>query len=148
MSVQHPAITVLKPLCGAEIRLYESLKSFFVQNYPEFQIVFGVCDPNDPSIEVVRRLAGEFPEVPIELVIDPRQHGSNHKISNLINMLPSARHETLVIVDSDAQVCETYLATIVAAIQRDDVGLVTCTYRSVPAGGLWSRLGAMYINDW
>jgi ceramide glucosyltransferase len=148
MPVQHPAVTVVKPLCGAEIRLYESLRSFFVQDYREFQIVFGVRDPADPAIDVVRRLAREFPAVPIELVIDAHQHGSNRKVSNLINMLPFARHDTLVIVDSDAQVGENYLATIVAAIQQDNVGLVTCTYRSVPAGGLWSRLGAMYINDW
>jgi len=144
----QPAITVLKPLCGAESRLYESLRSFFLQDYREFQIVFGVRDPSDPAIRIVERLAKEFPAVPIELVIDAHLHGANHKVSNLINMLPFARHEVLVIVDSDAQVDETYLATIVAAIQQDSVGLVTCTYRSVPTGGLWSRLGALYINDW
>jgi ceramide glucosyltransferase len=143
-----PAVTVLKPLCGAEAHLYESLRSFFLQDYPQFQIVFGVRDAADPAIAVVTRLGREFPDRPMELVVDARQHGANRKISNLINMLPRARHEVLAIVDSDAQVDEQYLATIVAALGRDGVGLVTCTYRSVPAGGLWSRLGAMYINEW
>jgi ceramide glucosyltransferase len=145
---EYPAVTVLKPLCGAEEHLYESLRSFFLQDYPEFQIVFGVRDGADPAIAVVKRLAMEFPEVPIELVVDPRQHGSNRKVSSLINMLPHARHEVLAIVDSDAQVDERYLGAVVGALDGDRVGLVTCTYRSVPAHGVWSRLGAMYINDW
>jgi ceramide glucosyltransferase len=81
-------------------------------------------------------------------VINAQQHGSNRKVSNLINMLPYARHDVLAIVDSDAHVDETYLKKITAALAQDGVGLVTCTYRSVPAQGLWSRLGAMYINDW
>jgi ceramide glucosyltransferase len=143
-----PAVTLLKPLCGAEERLYENLRSFFLQNYREFQIVFGVRDAADPAIAIVERLVKEFPNVPTKLVINAQQHGSNRKVSNLINMLPYARNDVLAIVDSDAHVDETYLEKITAALAQDGVGLVTCTYRSVPAQGLWSRLGAMYINDW
>jgi len=142
------AVTLLKPLCGAEERLYENLRSFFLQRYREYQIVFGVRDAADPAIAVVERLVKEFPNVPTRLVINAQQHGSNRKVSNLINMLPYARHDVLAIVDSDAHVDETYLERITAALAQDGVGLVTCTYRSVPAEGLWSRLGAMYINDW
>lgn len=142
------AVTVLKPLCGAEVRLYENLRSFFLQNYREFQLVFGVRDDTDPAAAVVRRLAEEFPAVPVELVIDRSQHGSNQKVNNLINMLPFAKHDILIIVDSDAEVGTDYLATIVAALQEKNVGLVTCTYHSIPTRGLWSRLGAMYINEW
>jgi ceramide glucosyltransferase len=107
-----------------------------------------VRDAADPAIAIVERLVKEFPNVPTKLVINAQQHGSNRKVSNLINMLPYARHDVLAIVDSDAQVDETYLEKITAALAQDGVGLVTCTYRSVPAHGLWSRLGAMYINDW
>jgi ceramide glucosyltransferase len=142
------AVTLLKPLCGAEERLYENLRSFFLQDYREFQIVFGVRDAADPAIAIVERLVKEFPNVPTKLVINAQQHGSNRKVSNLINMLPYARHDVLAIVDSDAHVDETYLSKITAALGQDGVGIVTCTYRSVPADGLWSRLGAMYINDW
>lgn len=143
-----PPVTLLKPLCGAEERLYENLRSFFLQEYGEYQIIFGVRDATDPAIAVVERLISEFPRVPTKLVINAQQHGSNRKVSNLINMLPYACHDVLAIVDSDAQVDETYLTRITAALGQDGVGLVTCTYRSVPANGLWSRLGAMYINDW
>src|SRR5580692_154621 len=80
-----PPVTMLKPLCGAEPGLYEHLRSFCRQDYPEFQIVCGVRDPADPALAVVERLLAEFPSIPIEVVINPQQHGSNCKVSNLIN---------------------------------------------------------------
>ena len=143
-----PPVTVLKPLCGAEPGLHEHLRSFCRQDYPEFQIVFGVRDAGDPACAVVKRLAAEFPSVPIELVINPQLHGSNLKISNLINMLPYARHDILVMADSDAFVGTDYLAAVTAPLLDQDVGLVTCIYRGTPTKGIWSRLGAMYINEW
>jgi len=143
-----PPVTVLKPLCGSEPGLLEHLRSFCQQNYREFQIVFGVSDAADPACAVVQRLVAEFPSVPIELVINPRLHGSNFKVSNLINMLPYARHGILVIADSDAFVGADYLATVTAPLLDRDVGLVTCIYRGAPTERVWSRLGAMYINEW
>ena len=143
-----PPITVLKPLCGAEPGLLEHLRSFCRQDYPEFQIVFGVRDAGDPACALVKRLAAEFPSVPIELVINPQLHGTNLKISNLVNMLPYARHDILAMADSDAFVGSDYLATVTAPLLDQDVGLVTCIYRGTPTGGIWSRLGAMYINEW
>jgi ceramide glucosyltransferase len=147
-SRSRPPVTVLKPLCGAEPGLYEHLRSFCQQNYPEFQIVFGVRDPGDPACAVVKRLAAEFPSVPIELVVNPQLHGSNLKIGNLINMLPYARHDILAMADSDAFVGADYLATVTAPLLDHEVGLVTCIYRGTPTNGIWSRLGAMYINEW
>src|SRR5882762_2416168 len=143
-----PPITVLKPLCGAEPGLHEHLRSFCRQDYPEFQIVFGVRDAGDPACAVVKRLAAEFPSVPIELVINPQLHGSNLKISNLINMLPYARHDVLAMADSDAFVGTDYLTTVTAPLLDRDIGLVTSVSRGTPTKGIWSRLGAMYINEW
>jgi ceramide glucosyltransferase len=143
-----PPVTILKPLCGAEPGLYDDLRSFCRQDYPEFQIIFGVRDPADPACAVVHRLEAEFPTLPIELVVNPQLHGTNCKISNLINMLPYARHSLLAIADSDASVRPDYLATVTAPLRDPKVGLVTCVYRGVPTLGLWSRLGAMYINEW
>jgi len=143
-----PAVTVLKPLCGAEPGLYENLRSFCEQDYPEFQIVFGVRDPDDPALRVVERLVSEFPELPIDVVIDPRQHGSNRKVSSLINMLGRARHDVLLVADSDAFAGPDYLATVAAPLLDRKVGLVTCLYHGEPTGRIWSRLGAMYVNEW
>lgn len=143
-----PPVTVLKPLCGAEPGLYENLRSFCQQDYPEFQIVFGVCDRDDPALRVVARLVAEFPSLPIDVVVDPRQHGGNRKVSSLINMLGRARHDALVIADSDACVGPDYLATVTAPLLDRKVGLVTCLYHGEPTARIWSRLGAMYVNEW
>jgi ceramide glucosyltransferase len=144
----RPAVTLLKPLCGAEPSLYEHLRSFCSQDYPEYQIVFGVRDPADHALAVVHRLTVEFPSLPIDVVINPQLHGSNFKIGNLINMQEKAHHDVLIIADSDTFVAPDYLACVTAPLNDPAVGLVTCVYEDVPAGGIWSRLGAMYINEW
>jgi ceramide glucosyltransferase len=144
----QPAVTLLKPLCGAEPGLYDNLRSFCTQNYPQFQIVFGVRDPTDSALAVVEQLIGEFPSLSIDVVIDPRLHGCNLKVSNLINMMARARHDLLAIADSDTRVGADYLAEVTAPLLEPRIGLVTCTYRGVPTQRIWSRLGAMYSNEW
>jgi len=148
MPVQPPPVTLLKPLCGAEPGLYEHLRGFCRQDYPHYQIIFGVRDPADPARAIVERLIEEFPSLPIDVVVNPQQHGSNLKVSNLINMLAGARHEFLVMADSDAFVGPDYLGAVTAPLLNPAVGMVTCAYRGVPTDGIWSRLGAMYINEW
>jgi ceramide glucosyltransferase len=147
-TVARPPVTLLKPLCGAEPGLYENLRSFCLQDYPTFQIVFGVQDSADPALVVARRLTEEFPSIPLVIVINGSEHGLNKKVSNLTNMLPFALHDLLIIADSDAFVGPDYLSAVTAPLLDEKIGLVTCLYRSVPVGGLWSRLGAMYVNDW
>lgn len=146
--LQQPPLTVLKPLCGTEPGLYEHLRSVCLQDYPAYQLVFGVRDPADPALSVVARLITEFPLLPIDVVVNSQQHGSNLKVSNLINMMGHARHDVLVLADSDTCVGPEYLATVTAPLLDQQVGLVTCIYRAVPTRTLWSRLGAMYMNEW
>src|SRR5579862_7717061 len=146
---QLPAVSVLKALCGAEAGLYQQLRSFCTQRYPQLQIVFGVRERDDPALEIARRLRAEFPALDIDIVIDATLHGSNRKISNLMNMLPSAGHELLVMADSDIVVPEDYLQRIVPPLLDPSVGLVTCPYDGRAArGGAPSLLGAMFINEW
>src|SRR5580693_96544 len=145
---EAPAVTILKPLCGDEHELYECLRSFCDQDYPKFQIVFGVADGADPAAEVVSRLQREFPKIDLKLVVDRRQHGSSRKVSNLMNMMPLAQHDLLVISDSDVRVPRDYLSRIVPPLLDPDVGIVTCPYQGTPRSGLWSLLGSMFINDW
>ncbi|HEX7968892.1 MAG TPA: bacteriohopanetetrol glucosamine biosynthesis glycosyltransferase HpnI [Stellaceae bacterium] len=139
-------ISVLKPLCGEDAGLYENLASFCRQDYPSWQIVFGVQDPADPAIAVVRRLIADFPEADLALVIESRHHGSNLKVANLQNMLPAAHHDTIVIADSDMRVTPDYLAEVTAPLADRATGLVTCLYRGVPAGGIWSQLACAHVN--
>ena len=146
--LRRPPVTLLKPLCGTEPDLYLNLRTFCLQDYPAYQIVFGVRDAADPAIAIVRRLMQEFPALPMKLVVNDAQHGGNRKISNLINMLPYARHELLIIADSDTRVRADYLDAVTQPLLDPEVGMVTCIYRCIPFAGIWSRLGSMYINDW
>lgn len=141
-----PPVTVLKPLCGVDPGLHENLASFCRQDYPAWQVVFGLQDARDAAIPIVRRLVEEFPAADLELVVESRRYGSNLKIANLRNMLPTARHDILVIADSDMRVGPGYLAEVTEPLHRPDVGLVTCLYRGVPAGGLWSKLACLHVN--
>jgi ceramide glucosyltransferase len=143
-----PAVTVLKPLCGAEPRLYECLRSFCQQDYPRLQIVFGLQEQNDPARAVVRRLRREFPVLDIDLVSDRTAHGSNRKASNLANMMQAAKHDYLVLSDSDIHVAPDYLRRVVPPLLDPSVGTVTCLYRAQPLPGLWSRLSGLFIDDW
>jgi ceramide glucosyltransferase len=147
-SINTPPITLLKPLCGAEPEIYECLRTCCEQNYPMFQILCGVRDENDRAVDVVRRLQSEFPNVELQLVIDRRLHGSNRKVSNLINILPHARHRYLVIADGDVRVPPDHLSVLIGPLLEPDVGIVTCAYRGAPRRGLWSLLGSLFINDW
>lgn len=109
-----PPVTLLKPLCGEEPETYECLRSFCEQAYPEFQIVFGVSDESDPALAAVRRLQSEFPQRDLQIALDPRRNGSNRKVSNLINMMPLARHDYLILSDDDIKVKSDYLQKVVA----------------------------------
>ncbi len=129
----QPPITILKPLHGDEPLLEEGLASFFLQRYPVFQIVFGVQEPTDPALKMLERLIARFPVRDVEVVIDPTFHGPNRKIGNLINMLPAARHDVLVVADSDLHVRPDYLDRLVAKLDEDGTGLVTTLYTGVPA---------------
>jgi len=142
-----PAITVLKPLHGDEPLLEEALASVCAQDYPGVQVVCGVQDTADPAQDVVARLRARFPNVDIALVVNPTGHGANRKVGNLINMFPVAKHDVLVIADSDVHAAADYLAGLAAILARPGVGLATSLYVGLRANdSLPARLGAGWIN--
>src|SRR5579871_4148472 len=144
----QPAVTVLKPICGAEPRLYECLRSFCTLHYAPLQLIFGVGDPADPAIAVIRRLIDEFPALDLSLVIDSAVHGTNLKVSNLVNMYRWAKHDVIIVSDSDTAVASDCLGSLLEPLEDPAVGAVTCLYKGVPAPGLASALGALFVNDW
>ncbi len=144
----RPPVTVLKPVCGLEQNLAENLRSFCRQDYDEFQVIFGVHDNSDPAILVIRSLIEEFPKHDLSLVIDDTIIGSNYKVSNLANMFRQARHDIIVVADSDMRVCRDYLKAVAAPFEDPKVGAATCLYSGRASERLPSKLGAMFINDW
>ncbi len=142
-----PALTLLKPLCGEEPGLKANLESFLRQDYAgPVQLICGVQDPGDPALAVVEALLGAHPEADVTLVVDPRIHGANRKVSNLINMLAQAKHPVLVLSDADIAVRPDYLTRITAALEPPGVGAVTCYYRGEARQGAASRLAAMGVS--
>src|SRR6202158_3540463 len=143
---QPPPVSILKPLKGVDPEIWESFCSHCEQDYPQFQLIFGVSDPTDPAIEVVRNLQAKYPNLPIELIVCDRVLGTNVKLSNLAQMLPAARHQLLLVNDSDIRVPPDYLRNTIAPLADASVGLVTCLYRGVAAPTLGSRLEALGIG--
>jgi ceramide glucosyltransferase len=145
-ATERPPISVMKPLCGAEPGMAENLRSCLRQDYPAFQIVFGVADPHDPALAQVADL--QAPEnAAIDLVQDATSHGRNLKVGNLLNMWPRVRHDVIAIADSDIRVQPDYLDQLAQPLADPKVGVVTCLYVGRPAGGIWSALGALGINQ-
>ncbi len=142
-----PAVTLLKPLYGAEPGLEDALASFLEQTYGgPLQIVFGLHDSDDPALLVIERLKVRFPDRDIATVIDPTIHGPNRKVSNLINMMSTAKHDVLVLADSDIKVPPNYLSAVTADLGRAGVGVVSCLYSGQGAGDFWPHLAAMGVS--
>ena len=146
-AVASPPVSVLKPLHGDEPLLEAALASLCALDYPALQIVCGVQDPTDPALTVVARLRARFPGRDIAVVVDPTPHGANRKVANLINMLPAASHDLLVIADSDVHVLPGYLDALTSALAGPGVGLATTLYAGRPGNrSLAARLGALWID--
>lgn len=141
-----PPVSILKPLKGTDPEIYESFRSHCLQDYPEYEIVFGVSDPDDPAIQEVERLRHEFPQHAIRLVYCNKNLGTNTKVSNLAQMVGEARFDYLIVNDSDIRVEPDYLRRVVAPLEDDSTGMVTCLYRGVAGPTLGSRLESIGIS--
>lgn len=147
-SEHRPAVSVLKPVRGHHQELYRALASNLRQDYPDFQVVFGVEHDHDPALPVIRQLAHDNPRHDIAVVVgEPgKSEGSNGKIRTLCQMYAHAKHDILVISDSDMLFAPDYLAAVVAPFADAYVGAVTCLYRSVGGNSLAAALEACCIN--
>jgi len=139
-------VSILKPLRGTDPEMYESFRSHCLQDYPDYEIIFGVSDANDPAIHLVEQLIAEFPQRAIRLVVCLDKLGNNTKASNLAQMVRQSRHEYIIVNDSDIRVESDYLRRVLAPLTDPTVGLVTCLYRGVANATLGSRLESLGIS--
>ncbi len=130
----HPAVSVIKPLCGLDFNIYQNLASFCQQIYPKYQIIFGVQNPLDPCISVVKQIIHDYSDLDLQLVISDVSIGANQKVNNLANAAAQAKYPILVLADSDVRVGPNYLQQIVQPLQDPTVGAVTCLYRPITKG--------------
>jgi ceramide glucosyltransferase len=143
---ETPPVSVLKPLSGADDGLEENLRSFFEQDYPEFEILFAVRTRDDPAVALVERLRSEYPGVASRMIVTGEPPYPNAKVFSLARMLEQARYELVVMSDSDIRVEPRMLRTLAAEFQDPRIGLATCPYRAVPGNSFWSLLEALGLN--
>ena len=139
-------VSVLKPLAGVDDGLEENLRSFFEQDYPAFEIWFAVRSATDPAIAVVEKLRSAYPQIPSQLIVTGEPPYANAKVYSLDRMLAAARHDLLVMADSDIRVSRVMLRTLAAEFQDPKLGLATCPYRAVPGRSFWNTLEAIGLN--
>jgi ceramide glucosyltransferase len=144
--VDLPPVSVLKPMKGIDADLESNLESFFVLDYPAYELVFGVDRRDDPALEVARRVAARHPEVSVRFAIGGSEIGFNPKVNNLANILRHARYEVLLISDSNVAVDRSYLRTMAARLAEHNVGLVTSYIRGVGGSGLGGALEGLQLN--
>ena len=144
----QPPISILKPIYGLDPEMYINLKSFCLQNYPKYQIIFGLQDVNDEALPIVKKIIKELNNVDISFIINTERHGTNHKVSNLINMCPSIKYEFMLIADSDMHVNENYLSQVIKPFDDPNTGAITCLYFGSATKKITSMLNTMFINNW
>jgi ceramide glucosyltransferase len=139
-------VSILKPLAGVDDGLEDNLRSFFEQDYPEFEILFAVRSAKDPAIGVAERLRARFPDVPSRLIVTGEPPYANAKVYSLDQMLCAARYDLILMADSDIRVTPDMLRVIGAEFQDPKLGLATCPYRAVPGRSFWNTLEAIGLN--
>jgi ceramide glucosyltransferase len=144
----HPSVTILKPIYGLDPDMLDNLRSFCQQDYPQYQVIFGIQDKNDPALSIVEEITKEFSKSDVSYIINTERHGTNHKVSNLINMYPYIKHEYILIADSDTRVSKNFLTQVISPFSDTKIGAVTCLYNGIANDKIASKLNAMFINNW
>lgn len=147
VSARLPSIAVLKPLYGEDEQLEENLRSFCEQDYPNFEVVFGVHDARDPAAEIARRVVAAFPDRARLVTGNGTPDSGNRKVANLTRIAAGVSQEIVVLADADMRVSPDYLQALAAPFEDDRVGAVTCLYAGRSARNLLSQLAAMYVNE-
>ena len=139
-------VSILKPLKGTDPEMYASLRSHCLQDYSDYELLFGVSSEDDPAIPLIHQLMAEFPRRAIRLVSCQKNLGANGKVSSLAQMVAVATHDFFLVNDSDIRVGPEYLRTVMTELQVPGTGLVTCLYRAAPAATLGSGLESLGIS--
>jgi ceramide glucosyltransferase len=143
LSAYAPPVSMLKPVRGVDFASYENFRSFCLQEYPEYEILFCVNDLGDAAVPVIRRLISEFPKKSIRLFSNAPQLGSNRKVSNLVLLAREAKYQLLVQSDGDVRVGPDYLQEMVAPFERAESAVTSCFYRGIAEPNLWAEMEAL-----
>jgi ceramide glucosyltransferase len=145
-STFSPPVSILKSLKGIDPHMYAAFVSHCALEYPEYEVLFGVSDPQEPALELVSRLQQEFPRQKLRVIHCPESLGLNGKVSNLAQMLPQASYEHVIINDSDIAVPRDYLRKVMSPFNVPAVGMVTTLYRGAAGNTVGSKIEALGIS--
>ncbi len=143
---KFPSVSVLRPMAGDRDNTEAGLRAVFGQDYPDFEVVIGTASPEDAATPIARRIMGEYPNRPSRLLFTGESPYPNRKVWQLRQLWDDARHETIVMADSDIRWEPDCLKTVVSELSQEGVGLVTCPYRATAGPSLWSRMEAIGLN--
>lgn len=141
-----PCVSLLKPMKGLDRETYENLSTFCRQDYPQYEILFGFNRPQDDAVPVVKKIMADFPGIPIRLLIGTSVHGANNKVAKVCRLAREARHDLLVVSDSDTRVASDHLRRIVAPFRDPRVGAASSLYRGIAEPNAWSELEALSLS--
>lgn len=139
-------VSILKPLKGIDPSLADNLESFFHLDYPCYELIIGTEEEDDPALDVARKLAAKYPEVPTRIVVSPYRIGYNPKVNNLFGLYQHAQHEVILISDSNIRVKGDYLKNLMLHFGAKGVGLVSSPIRGIGDRGLGSIIEALQLN--
>lgn len=143
---RRPRVSLIKPVCGLERGLEESLATALEQDYPDYEVVYSVQRPDDPALPVLERLKARAPGK-VKVVLDEACAGPNGRLSNILNATRRADGEVLVYSDSDMRLDQGYLEAVTAPLEDPRVGVSCTMYRAWGASWLAERLELLSLNS-
>ncbi len=145
-SASLPPVTILKPVHGMEAELAANLESFFQQDYPAYEVIFGARDLENPAVEVAEEVRARYPHIRSRIILSGPPAWPSAKVYSLDKMIAASSRSYFIISDSDVRVAPDFLRNTIPPLLDPQVGLVTCMYRGVPASDLWSWLEALGLS--
>jgi ceramide glucosyltransferase len=141
-----PPVTIFKPVHGMEEQLAANLESFFQQDYPDYEVIFGVRDMENPAARVAEEVRARYPKIPSRIIVSGPPAWPNAKVFSLDKMIAASSRSYFIISDSDVRVAPDFLRNTIPPLLDPKVGLVTCMYRGIPARDFWSSLEALGLS--
>jgi ceramide glucosyltransferase len=141
-----PAVSVIKPVHGLEPQLLENIESFFRQDYPRFEILFGADTEDDAALGIVREVGARYPQVPSRIIVHGVPPWPNPQTYSLHRLAQEAKYEVIVASDSDVEVAGNYLREVVTPLLKPGIAMTTCLYRGKNVGDFWSNQTAMLMS--
>ncbi len=141
-----PPVTILKPIHNMEAELEQNLESFFLQDYPDYEVIFGARDAQNPALQIAERVRARHSDIPSQVILSGPPTWPNAKVFSLEKMIAATKRSYFVISDSDVRVGPEFLRNTIPPLLNPKTGLVTCMYRGIPASDFWSSLEALGLS--